>query len=51
MSNSLIEYMKIHLTSLYQDMNQMGDIETFDWHYLKGQMDAIEHVLEMYDNV
>lgn len=51
MSNSLIEYMKIHLTSLYQDMNKMEDFETFEWHYLKGQMHSIEHILEMYDNV
>lgn len=49
--NQLIEYMKLHLTSLYQDMNKLGDFETNDWHYLKGQMDSIEHVLEMYNEL
>lgn len=48
---NMIEYMKIHLTSLYQDMNELQDIETYDWHYLKGQIDSIEHVLEMYNEL
>jgi hypothetical protein len=37
--NEMLEYMKIHLTSLY------------DWHYLKGQIDSIEHVLGMYNEL
>lgn len=51
MTNEILEYMKIHLTSLYQDMNELQDIETYDWHYLKGQIDSIEHVLGMYDEL
>jgi hypothetical protein len=33
-------------------MNKMPDFETNDWHYLQGQIFALEHLLEVAnDNV
>ena len=49
--NEMIEYMKIHLTSLYQDMNDIEEMYSNDWHYLQGQIFAIEHVLETYNEL
>jgi hypothetical protein len=51
-TTKLIEYMKIHLISLYQDMNKIQDIDTNEWHDLNGQIKATEHLLEVTnDNV
>jgi len=43
-SSKLIEYMKIHLISLNQDLENALQGEGYD--YLKGQIAAISHILE-----
>jgi hypothetical protein len=45
MSNSLIEYMKIHLISLNQDMDKDLNVESKI--NIQGQIMAIEHLLEV----
>jgi hypothetical protein len=46
MSNSLIEYMKIHLVSLNQDLDPLDKSDN-DLIYIKGQIEATEHLLEV----
>jgi hypothetical protein len=53
---NLIEYIKLHIISLEQDIEKINytnsDIETFDWHYIQGQIGALKHILEVAnDNV
>jgi len=45
MSNSLIEYMKIHLVSLNQDLDKDLNVESKI--NIQGQIMAIEHLLEV----
>jgi len=53
---NLIEYMKLHLISLEQDKELIEKTslkdDSIDWHYIQGQIFAIEHLLEVAnDNV
>ena len=50
MSNQLIEYMKIHLISLRQDMEIDFDNES-DYHYLSGQIEATRHLLSVAESM
>jgi hypothetical protein len=45
MSNSLIEYMKLHLISLNQDLDKDLNVESKI--NIQGQIMAIEHLLEV----
>jgi len=45
MSNSLVEYMKIHLISLNQDLDKDLNVESKI--NIQGQIMAIEHLLEV----
>jgi hypothetical protein len=47
--NTLKEYLKLHIISLEQDLEQlgnyMGETETFDWHFITGNISATQHIL------
>lgn len=52
---NIIEYMNIHLISLKQDIEkQFGHLEDLDegqgldFNFLQGQVEALEHLLDMY---
>jgi hypothetical protein len=49
--NTLKEYLNIHLISLTQDLEELGNYhgeeETFDWHYITGQINVTNHILEL----
>jgi hypothetical protein len=49
MINNLIEYMKIHLISLNQDLENVLQGEGYD--YLKGQIKATEHLLSVAEDI
>jgi hypothetical protein len=49
MINNLIEYMKIHLISLNQDLENALQGEGYD--YLKGQIKATEHLLSVAEDI
>ena len=53
--NELIEYMKIHLISLEQDMDKLNytnsDVETFEWHYLHGSIETSRHLLSVAEGI
>ena len=48
---NLIEYIKLHIISLEQDIEKINytnsDIETFEWHYLHGSIETAKHLLEV----
>jgi hypothetical protein len=50
-SSKFIEYMKLHIISLEQDIEKInytnGDIETFEWHYLHGSIETAKHLLSV----
>jgi len=49
MINNLIEYIKIHLISLNQDLENALQGEGYD--YLKGQIKATEHLLSVAEDI
>ena len=49
MINNLIEYMKIHLISLNQDLENALQGEGYDC--LKGQIKATEHLLSVAEDI
>ena len=50
-TDNLIEYMKIHLISLNQDLETIEKEslldDSVDWHFANGQIKATEHLLEV----
>lgn len=50
MSNQFLEYIKLHLISLRQDMEVDFDNE-FDYHYLSGQIEATRHLLSVAEDI
>ena len=48
--NELIEYIKLHLTSLRQDM-EVDIPEESDFHYLSGQIAATRHLLSVAEDI
>jgi hypothetical protein len=46
-TDKLIEYMNIHLISLNQDMDNIDELYSNDWHYLQGQIFALEYLLKV----
>jgi hypothetical protein len=50
MSNQLIEYMKLHLISLRQDM-EVDFEEECDYHYTAGQIQATLHLLSVAEDI
>ena len=55
MSKQLIEYMKIHLISLEQDLSDLnkyeGEDDSIDWHYTVGQINLINHLLSVATDI
>lgn len=47
--NQLIEYIKLHLISLEQDLENALHGEGYD--YLKGQIQATEHILDVAEDI
>jgi hypothetical protein len=50
MSNSFIEYMKLHLISLKQDLDPLDKSDN-ELQYIKGQIEATEHYLSVADDM
>ena len=53
---NLIEYIKLHIISLEQDIEKVdytsSDMELYEWHYLHGSIETAKHLLEVAnDNV
>jgi len=46
MSNSLIEYIKLHRTSLIQDLDELHSSDE-NFKYIEGQIAALTHILEV----
>lgn len=49
MSKELIEYMKLHLISLEQDMETVDTMVGID--YLSGQIEATRHLLSVAEDI
>ena len=53
--NQLLEYMKIHLISLNQDLETIEKEslldDSVDWHFANGQIIATEHLLSVADDI
>ncbi len=53
--NQLLEYMKIHLISLNQDLETIGKEslldDSVDWHFANGQIKATEHLLSVAEGM
>ena len=49
-SSQFLEYMKLHLISLRQDMEVDFDNES-DYHYLSGQIEATRHLLSVATDI
>ncbi len=53
--NQLLEYMKIHLISLNQDLETIEKEslldDSVDWHFANGQIKATEHLLSVADDI
>lgn len=48
--NEMIEYMRIHLVSLRQDIEKDIEIES-DYHYIAGQIEATRHLLSVAEDI
>jgi len=48
---SLIEYMKIHLISLNQDLDKHRPEDTLLVEYIEGQIVATEHLLSVAEDI
>ena len=48
MNNKLIQYLKLHIISLEQDLD--GETNDYKISYIQGAIDAIEHILDMAQN-
>ena len=53
--NQLLEYMKIHLISLNQDLETIEKEslldDSVDWHFANGQIKATEHLMSVLDDM
>ncbi len=53
--NQLLEYMKIHLISLNQDLETIEKEslldDSVDWHFANGQIKATEHLLSVAEGM
>jgi len=54
-SSAFLEYMKIHLISLNQDLELIGQTslkdDSIDWHFINGQIMATEHLLSVATDI
>lgn len=54
-SSKFIEYMKIHLISLDQDLEALDtydqEEDSKDWHYIVGQVHATKHLLSVATDI
>lgn len=54
-SSKFIEYMKIHLISLNQDLETIEKEslldDSVDWHFINGQIEATEHLLSVATDI
>jgi hypothetical protein len=52
MTNSFVEYMRLHRLSLIQDnANLIQDTSSPDWNFLQGQIIATEHLLSVATDI
>jgi hypothetical protein len=51
MSNKLIEYMKLHLISLNQDLDKHRPEDTLLVEYIEGQIFATEHLMSVATDI
>ncbi len=53
--NELIEYIKLHIISLEQDLEKLDtydqEEDSIDWHYVVGQIHATKHLLSVADDI
>ena len=50
MTNQLIEYMKVHLISLNQDLDPLDKSDN-ELNYIKGQIEATEHLMSVAEDI
>ncbi len=50
-TNQLIEYMKLHLISLEQDLDKHEATDTLLVEYLKGSIDTARHLLSVAEDI
>jgi len=54
-SSKFLEYMKIHLISLNQDLETIEKEslldDSVDWHFINGQIEATEHLLSVATDI
>ena len=50
MTNQLIEYMKLHLISLNQDLDPLDKSDN-DLIYIRGQIEATEHLMSVATDI
>ena len=54
-SSKFLEYMKIHLISLNQDLELIEQTslkdDSIDWHFINGQIMATEHLLSVATDI
>jgi hypothetical protein len=51
-NTKLVEYMKLHRLSLIQDNAYIvQDTESADWNFLQGQIIAVEHLLDVAEEL
>ena len=49
--NTLIEYLKIHIISLEQDLDKFPDGDTYALLHLNGQIFATRHILSVAEDI
>ena len=54
-SSAFLEYMKLHLISLDQDLEKLDtydqEEDSIDWHYIVGQIHATKHLLSVANDI